>query len=200
MRILVIGATGTIGRPLAKLLGQRHEVVPASATKSALTADIANADSLQTLFQKVGPVDAIVCVAGKAKMAPLAQLSAADFQFCLENKLMGQVNVVRLGMPHVRDGGSICVTSGVLSHTPMPGSAAISLVNAGLEGFIRAAALEAPRGIRLNVVSPPWVTETLQAYKMDVPGGRSALEVAGLYVEAIEGRAQGATLEFSRKG
>jgi NAD(P)-dependent dehydrogenase (short-subunit alcohol dehydrogenase family) len=141
-------------------------------------------------------VDAIVSVAGMAKMQPLEKLSDADFQFCLDNKLMGQINLVRLGLTHVHDGGSITLTSGVLSHTPMAGSAAISLVNAGIEGFTRAAALEAPRGIRLNVVSPPWVIETLQAYKMDLPGGRSASDVASLYLQAIEGRVHGATIEF----
>ena len=198
MRILVIGATGTIGRAVVQELSQRHEIVAASASKAPLTADISKPESLRALFAAVGRIDAIVCAAGKAKMAPLEKLADADFQFCLENKLMGQVNVVRYGLPHVNDGGSICVTSGVLSHTPMAGSAAISLVNAGLEGFIRAAALEAPRNIRLNVVSPPWVTETLQAYKMNVPGGRSAADVATLYVQAVEGEAHGATIEFSR--
>jgi NAD(P)-dependent dehydrogenase (short-subunit alcohol dehydrogenase family) len=196
MRILVIGATGTIGQAVVKKLGERHEVVAASATKSAFKVDITKTDSLRALFGLVGTVDAIVCVAGKAKMAALDQLTDGDFQFCLENKLMGQVNVVRLGLAHVRDGGSICLTSGVLSFKPMPGSAAISLVNSGVEGFVRAAALEAPRKIRVNVVSPPWVTETLRAYQLDLPDGRPASEVAGLYVQAVEGSASGATIEL----
>lgn len=199
MRILVLGATGTIGRAIVQALGQRHEIVAASQSKSKVTVDLSKPESIQAMFQSVGPVDAIISAAGKAKMAPLATLSDADFQFCLENKLMGQVNLARLGFAHVRDGGSITLTSGVLSHTPMPGSAAISLVNAGLEGFARAAALEAPRGIRINVVSPPWVAETVQAYKLDIPGGGQPAEVvAKLYVEAVEGRATGRVLELPR--
>ncbi len=196
MRILVLGATGTIGQPVVQQLSQRHEVVAVSHSKAKLTVDMSKPESIRALFKTVGLVDAIVSVAGKAKMQPLDQLSDADFQFCLENKLMGQVNLARIGLAHVRDGGSITLTSGVLSHSPMIGSAAISLVNAGVEGFVRAAALEAPRGIRVNVVSPPWVTETLRAYKMELPGGRPAEEVARLYVQAVEGRDTGHTLEL----
>lgn len=198
MRILVIGATGTIGRAVAQQLAPRHRILAASRSQAEFGVDLARPESLRALFHSTGQIDAIVCAAGSAKFAPFADLADADFQFSLENKLMGQVNVVRLGLPHVRDGGSITVTSGVLSHSPMPGSAAISLVNAGLEGFVRAAALEAPRGVRVNVVSPPWVTETLIAYKMDPSGGRLAKEVAELYVQSVEGSATGRTFGFPR--
>ncbi len=108
---------------------------------------------------------------------------------------MGQVNVIRLGFDHVSDGGSITVTSGVLARLPMAGSAAISLVNAGLEGFVRAAALEAPRRIRVNVVSPPWVSETLVALKMDPSQGLPAATVARAYVRSVNGTETGAVIE-----
>ena len=101
---------------------------------------------------------------------------------------MGQVNLVRYGFENVNDGGSFTLTSGVLAQTPMKGSGAISLVNAGLEGFVRAAALEAPRNIRVNIVSPPWVTETLIAFKMDPKGGVPAVQVAKVYVDAVKGK------------
>lgn len=200
MRILVVGATGTIGQAVVNLLRQRHEVVAASRSKADHTVDITNTDSIRALFARVGEVDAVVSVAGSARMQPLEQLSDADFQFSLTNKLMGQVNVARLAIPHVRAGGSITLTSGVLSFRPIPGSAAISLVNSGVEGFVRAAALELPRGIRINAVSPPWVTETLRAYKMEVPGGgRPAVEVATLYAAAVEGQQTGSTLELGAR-
>lgn len=199
MRVLVVGATGIIGQAIVRSLTPRHDVIAASHSKSKISVDISKPESIRAMFQAVGKVDALVSVAGMAKMAPLAQLGDADFQFCLDNKLMGQVNLARLGFAHVHDGGSITLTSGVLSHEPMPGSAAISLVNAGVEGFGRAAALEAPRGIRVNVVSPPWVTETLQAYKLDIPGGQPADVVAGLYAKSIEGQGNGQVLELPRK-
>ena len=197
MRILVIGATGTIGRAVVESLAPRHEIIAASHSRSALKIDLTSPDSIRAALEASAPVDAVVCAAGQARFSPLAKLSDQDFQFCLENKLMGQVNLIRLGLDRVRDGGSITVTSGVLARAPMPGSAAISLVNAGLEGFVRAAALEAPRGVRVNVVSPPWVTETLKAFGMDPTPGRPAATVAQLYVRSVEGDASGATLELS---
>ena len=200
MRILVIGATGTIGRAVVDALSGRHDIVPASHSSTPLTVDLAEPDSIRALYEAAGLVDAVVSAAGLARFSPLAGLSDEDFEFSLANKLMGQVNLVRSGFFQIRDGGSFTLTSGVLARSPMVGSAAISLVNAGLEGFVRAAALEAPRGIRVNVVSPPWVTETLQALRMDTRNGRPAAEVARLYVESVEGQQTGTVLELSDAG
>ena len=200
MKIVVIGATGTIGHAVVQNLARRHDVVAASRIKSKLTVDITQPASITSLLKAVGRVDAVVSVAGGARFAPLEKLTDNDFQFSLANKLMGQVNVIRAALPHLHDGGSVTVTSGVLAWKPMPGSAAISLVNAALEGFVAGAAHEAPRGIRVNVVSPPWVTETLEAMKWQLPGGRSAAEVATLYANAIEGGASGHVLRFGKHG
>jgi NAD(P)-dependent dehydrogenase (short-subunit alcohol dehydrogenase family) len=191
MRILLIGSTGLIGQAIASALGDRHEIIGASHQKAQERVDLADAASIRALFQRVGKVDAVVSAAGLAAFKPLAQLSDDDFAFSLGNKLMGQVNVVRFGLDSVTDGGSITLTSGVLGQHPAPGTAAISLVNAGLEGFMRAAALEAPRGIRVNVVSPPWVTETLQAMGRPIEGGLPAATVARAYVESVEGTMTG---------
>ena len=197
MRILVVGATGTIGRAVVAALSADHEIVAVSRRSTPLTVDLAVAASISEMYRAAGKVNAVVCAAGEARFAPLAQLSDDDFQFCLNNKLMGQVNLVRIGFDHVADGASFTVTSGILARSPMTGSAAISLVNAGLEGFVRAAALEAPRGIRVNVVSPPWVTETLQALKMDPSHGLPAAVVARSYVRSVTGTETGSTVEPS---
>jgi len=196
MRILVIGATGMIGTAVVAALSAGNEIVPASRRSAAVNVDIADPASIQKMYRSIGKVDAVVCAAGQAKFSPLTQLSDADFRFCLDNKLMGQVNVVRFGFEHLADRGSLTVTTGILAQAPMPGSAAISLVNAGLEGFVRAAALEAPRGIRVNAVSPPWVTETLWALKMDTQGLPAAV-VARTYVTSVTGRDTGAILQPS---
>jgi NAD(P)-dependent dehydrogenase (short-subunit alcohol dehydrogenase family) len=195
MRVIVIGATGTIGSAVVKTIGSRHEVVPVSRSKCAVTVDIADKISIANMFAATGQVDAVICAAGLAKFGPMATLSDADFAFCLDNKLMGQVNLVRAGMEHIRDHGSITLTSGILSRKPMQGSTAISLVNSGLEGFARAAALEAPRGIRVNVVSPNWVIDTLKAYNMDPAMGTPVEVVAQAYMRALEGSMRGEVIE-----
>jgi NAD(P)-dependent dehydrogenase (short-subunit alcohol dehydrogenase family) len=196
MKIVIIGATGTIGKAVAAALRGKHEVIAVSRSAADYRADITDKSSLERAFAGIGKVDAIVSVAGGAVFKPLAALTDADFERCLHDKLMGQVNVVRVGSQYVRSGGSITITSGVLAGEPMPGAAAISMVNAGLEGFGRAAALElGGEKIRVNVVSPPWVTETLIAYKMDLANGLPAAEVAKAYVKSVEGDASGLIID-----
>jgi len=194
MKAIVIGATGTIGSAVARALAARHEVVAVSR-RGEYRADLEDLSSLRQLFATVKGVDAVVCCAGNAAFRPLAQLTDADFQLGLRSKLMGQVNLARIAMEHLSDRGSITLTGGVLAHEAMPGGAAISMVNAALEGFVLGAAAELPRGLRINLVSPPWISETLAALKMQASGAISAAACARSYVAAVEGDYQGMTLD-----
>jgi NAD(P)-dependent dehydrogenase (short-subunit alcohol dehydrogenase family) len=187
MRIIVIGATGTIGKAVVEALRGKHDVVQVGHESGSgdYQVDLADKGSIERMYEAVAPFDAVVSAAGLAKFGALDGLSDADFQFSLSNKLMGQVNLVRVGMTQIRDNGSFALTSGVLSQEPTRGSTAISLVNSGLEGFVRAAALEMPRGVRINVISPPWVSETLEAMGRD----------ARAYVESVEGSENGEVID-----
>lgn len=195
MRVIVIGGTGTIGSAVVKLLSTRHDVVSVGHKNGAFQVDLASPDSITSLFKAIGTCDAVVSTAGIAKFASLDELTYDDYFIGLNNKLMGQVNLVRIGKPFVTNHGSFTLTSGVLSREPMKGSCAISMANAGLEGFVRAAALELPRGLRINVVSPPWVTETLLARKMDPSIGLPADTVAQSYLASVEGTMTGQMLD-----
>jgi NAD(P)-dependent dehydrogenase (short-subunit alcohol dehydrogenase family) len=199
MRVAVIGASGTIGSAVVAALSAHYEVVRVTHSKGEYRVDLADPFSIREMYSKVGHVDAVISAAGVARFAPFASLTDADFALSLSNKLMGQVNLVRFGLEHVRDGGSFTLTSGILSRQPMVGSAAISLVNAGIEGFARAAALEAPRRIRINVVCPGWVTETLKALGMDTSQGTPASTVARAYIQALEGSGTGEVIEVAAK-
>jgi NAD(P)-dependent dehydrogenase (short-subunit alcohol dehydrogenase family) len=196
MRIVVIGSTGLIGKAVVHALGTKHDLVLIGhRTGGAHTVDIESADSITRLFQVIGNADALICAAGQAKFAPLDYLTDEDFHLGLRNKLMGQVNLVRLGHPFLADGGSFTLTGGLLAQKPMPGSAAISLVNAALEGFVRAAALELSRGIRINIVRPAWVSESLEKMGMDPADGTPASKVALAYVRSVNGSMTGAIIE-----
>jgi NAD(P)-dependent dehydrogenase (short-subunit alcohol dehydrogenase family) len=195
MKVIVVGATGTIGSAVVQAIGSSHEVIPVSFSKSLIKVDIADRASITNMFKTTGQADAVICAAGLAKFGPMASLTDEDFALGLDNKLMGQVNLVRLGVEYVNDNGSFTLTSGILSRKPMEGSTAISLVNAALEGFARAAALEMPRGIRINIVSPNWVVDTLKAFNMDPAMGTPVEVVARAYVQALEGSMNGSVID-----
>ena len=193
MRILLVGATGTIGQAVADALRARHEVV-AVTRRSTPRVDLGDPASIRALYGAVGAIDAVVSTAGASAWKPFAQLGDEDYAFSLGSKLMGQVNLVRYGVDVVRANGSFTVTSGTLAQRPIPGSAAVSLVSAGLEGFVRAAALEIGEGRRVNVVSPGWVSETLEKTGRDPAGGTPAHVVAEAYVASVEGSMNGVVI------
>ena len=197
MKILVIGATGTIGKAVVELLEKENDVIKASYSKGDYLVDISSKQSIQSLFDKVGKVDAVISTTGIAGFGIFNDLTDDDYELGLSNKLMGQVNLVRIGKNYVSEGGSITVTSGMLAHEPIPGSAIISMVNAGLEGFIRASSLELD-SIRVNAVSPVFVKETLNIMGMDSSTGMAAEDVAKTYKAAIEGNQNGETLDVRK--
>ncbi|GAA2443483.1 short chain dehydrogenase [Actinomadura vinacea] len=194
MRIVVIGASGVIGSAVADALEKDHEVVRASR-RGQVRVDMNDTASVDALFQSVPDVDAVVCCAANAPLTPLD--AGVDAEDVVRPKLFGQVHLVREAARHVRDGGSVTLTSGAFDR-PMAGGAFGAMVNAGLEAFVAGAALEMPRGLRLNTVSPGWVAETLETLGMDASEGTPVSEVAGAYVVAVEGDDRGKTFRPSR--
>lgn len=195
MRVLVIGATGTIGKAVADRLSQSHDVVRAGYSGGDYQVDLGSKPSIETLFNNVGSVDAVVSTAGVADFAPFEKLDDDAFGLALSNKLMGQVNLVRVGQRHIADGGSFTLTAGILARQPIPGTVAISMANGALESFSRAAALELDRGLRVNTVSPAFVKETMEMMGMDPSPGISTADTANAYVAAVDGDMSGQTLD-----
>jgi NAD(P)-dependent dehydrogenase (short-subunit alcohol dehydrogenase family) len=194
MRILIVGG-GTIGKAIIAALTGRHELVLASKNNAPEQVDISDPASIRALYARVGRVDAVIGAAGSAAFKPLPELTDADFAFSLSNKLMGQVNLVRYGLASVADGGSFTITAGSLAREPAPGASAVGLVNSALEGFVKSAALDLPRGLRINAVSPPWIADTLKAIGRDPSTGISAATAAKSYVASVEGKQSGAVLD-----
>jgi NAD(P)-dependent dehydrogenase (short-subunit alcohol dehydrogenase family) len=195
MKIVVVGATGTIGAKAVEALSTRHEVVGV-ARGTEVKVNLEEPATIRALFERVREVDAVICCAGSAVFKRFAELTDADYGLGLRSKLMGQVLLARIAKDHLRDSGSITLTTGVLAMHPIAGSVSISMVNAGLEGFVRAVALELPRKLRINAVSPPWVKETLIKLGMDPTPGLASAEVAKAYVAAVEGSHQGRILDL----
>ena len=193
MRILLIGATGTIGSAVAAELGARHELVTAGRSSGDVRLDLTEPESIRAAYDQVGELDAVVSAAGHVIFKPLAEMTAADYQVGLADKLMGQVNLVLLGRERLTDGGSFTLTGGVLDSDPIVAGSSASMVNGALNGFALAASIELDRGLRVNVVSPGVITEAMDAYAPffrgfePVPAARAALA----YAKSVEGKRTG---------
>ena len=195
MKVIVVGATGTIGREITGALGERHEVVCACRTNAAECVDITSPASIEGLFERVAAVDAVVCAAGDARFGPMETLTDADYGVGLVSKIMGQVNLARIAAGHLRDNGSITLTAGMTGRMPIAGTTSYAMANSAIEGYVRAAALELPRGLRINAVSPTWTIETLRLLGMDRSWGVPAAEVALGYLESVEGNLTGTVID-----
>lgn len=191
MRVLVVGATGTIGKAVADVLAERGDDVVRASRNGDPAVDIADAASIRALYAKVGWVDAVVSCAGAVKMGALETLTDADFAMSLSSKLMGQINLVRFGVPHVRDEGVFVLTAGIFSQRPPAGVPAAAMVNGALESFARAASKDLPRRIRLVTVSPPLIQETAKAMGLPAAGALSARDNAQRYAELLHGAQTG---------
>ncbi|GGY17745.1 short chain dehydrogenase [Paludibacterium paludis] len=193
MKILLIGATGTLGKAVAERLGSAHDILPASRHDAHLPVDITDTASLHALFERTGNVDAIVATTGSLHFGPIQTMTAGQFHIGLMDKLMGQINLALIGQHYLSERGSITLTGGVLSHDPIAGGVNASTVNAALEGFVRGAAVDLAPGLRINLVSPTVIRESLPAYGPFFPGndGVPAERAAGAYVKSIEGAQTG---------
>jgi NAD(P)-dependent dehydrogenase (short-subunit alcohol dehydrogenase family) len=197
MKVVVIGATGTVGKVVVAGLQERHDVVKVGHRGGDLTVDIADGNSIRHLYERIGRFDALVATVGKVHFGDFAALTEKEVAIGLGNKLMGQVNLVLLGREQINDGGSFTLTSGVLSHDPIRYGACASLVNGAIDAFVRAAAIELPRGVRINSVSPGLLDESAAALGDFFPGHETVpgSRVARAYVKSVEGRLTGQTFD-----
>ncbi|HEX7986079.1 MAG TPA: short chain dehydrogenase [Duganella sp.] len=193
MKVVVIGASGTVGKSVVEELGKRHEIVTVGAGSGQYRADFTDIAQVRAAFAQIGKVDAVVVAAGSLHFAPLADFTPEQFYVGLNSKLMGQVNVALVAREYLNDGGSITLTSGIVADQPIRNGASATMVNAAVEGFVRAAAIELPRGLRINAVSPTVLEESMGSYGPffigfePVAGKRVALS----YARSVDGAQTG---------
>jgi NADP-dependent 3-hydroxy acid dehydrogenase YdfG len=193
MKIILIGGAGTLGGAVDKALKVRHEIVRVGRKSGDFQVDITDPASIEQLFSKIGEFDAVVSAAGEVHFGPLAEFTQDKFQIGLRSKLMGQVNLVVFGLKHIRNAGSFTLTTGQINEDPISVGASGAMVNGGLEAFARSAAIELPRGLRINVVSPTVTEEAWSAFGPFFPGQKPvpAAEAALGYVKSVEGMQTG---------
>ena len=193
MKVLIIGGTGTIGKKVSAHLAQKHEIIKAGRNSGDLNVDIADSKSVEAMFESLGKVDAILCIAGEAKWATLDAMTEEDFYIGLRSKLMGQVNLVRIGLKYLNNGGSFTLSTGILADDPVEGTTSPAMVNGGIHSFVKAAALDLGNRFRINVVSSGLVEDAVEKYAAYFPGHNPIPmeKVINAYVKSVEGKLNG---------
>lgn len=167
----------------------------AVSRSTAPAVDTTDEASIEALFAEVGEVDAVIVAVGSVPFKPVEELTRDDYRAAFLGKVLSQLDVVRIGTPFVRDGGSFTLTTGILAREPIATGAAASMANGAVESFVIGAAPELPRGIRINAISPTVLAEAT-GYHDAFPGfAPVASDVVGLaFVRAVEGVGTGRVL------
>ncbi len=193
MKILIIGGNGTIGSKLYRHLSQKHEVITAGRNSGDVQVDMTDTRSITTMFEKTGNLNALVCTAGEAKWADFETLTEEDFHIGIKSKLMGQVNLVRIGKNYLSPGGSFTLSTGILADHPVLMTTSAAMVNGAIHSFVKAACLELKNNLRINAVSSGLVEDAVAHYGDYFPGHNPIpmKKVVNGFVKSIEGAATG---------
>ncbi|MDJ0784310.1 MAG: short chain dehydrogenase [Desulfosarcinaceae bacterium] len=193
MKIVIVGGAGTIGKKVSATFAAAHEVVIGGRTGGDVTVDMTDSATIEKMFQTIGRVDAVVCIAGEAKWAAFDELSEADYHIGLRSKLMGQVNLVRIGRNFVNPGGSFTLTTGILADHPVEMTTSAAMVNGAIHSFVKAAALELTEARRINAVSSGLVVDAVEKYAAFFPGHNPIpmAKVVNGYVKSVLGKGTG---------
>lgn len=189
MKIVIVGASGTVGSAVSELLAKDHQVIRVGHSRGDATVDMRDHASIKALFAQVGQFDALVVASGSVAFNCLTEMTDEQWQVGLESKLMGQINLTRAAIPYLTDKGSITLISGILSEEPINWGVSASTVNGAIDHFVKAAACELPRGLRINVVSPTVLAESMDKYADFFPGfvPVPAAKVAQAYKKSVLG-------------
>ena len=191
MKIIIVGASGRIGKEVDKALSKSHEVVRVGGHTGDMVRDYTISESVHDMFNHVGQFDALIStVGGDSVFKQFTELSDDDYRYGFERKFLSQIRLLKIGEKHIRDHGSFTVTSGFLSEYPNPFSIATGPLNALLDTFVKNTAPLLDRGLRINVVSPAPIVEPGQEKK----GLVTASQTAKFYVNSVEGHMTGQVL------
>jgi NAD(P)-dependent dehydrogenase (short-subunit alcohol dehydrogenase family) len=181
MKIIIVGASGTMGKHLTTAFRKEHEVITAAQTGCDLQVDITSTSSIENMFKQAGKFDALISTAGPTWVGPWSKLTDITFRKGVEGKMMGQINLVLTGQHYINPKGSFSLITGALAHDPQVNFANAAAANGAVEAFVRAAAIELENGIRINAVSPTVIEQSPQYFPYfpgDIPVTMMQLEYA----------------------
>lgn len=190
MRILVVGGAGTIGKRLVPELRSRgHDVVVAGRTSGEVRVDLAEPETIAAMYREVGAVDAVVSIAAHGALDEFAKLTSAELHENMRAKFYGQVELVLQGQHRAADGASFTLTSGIFADEAWPHVTGGGVISGALHSFVLSAAIELPRGMRVNAVSPTMVGDSADEFGGRFPGMRPVPmdELVRHYVDCVEG-------------
>ncbi|TPG36235.1 short chain dehydrogenase [Flavobacterium pectinovorum] len=164
MKIIIIGATGTMGTYLSAALENEHEVVRVGSDSGDFHVNITSTESIELFFKQVGKFDALISTAGPTYVGPWSKMDDVAFRKGVEGKMMGQINLVLIGQNYINPKGSFTLITGALTNEPQKNFANASAANGAVEGFVRGAAIELENGIRINAVSPTVIENSPQYF------------------------------------
>lgn len=193
MKILIIGATGTIGQRITPVLAERHEIITAGRNSGDYRVDITSGEAIRALFEQVKMVDACICIAASGPMDDFRTLTEKQLLDDMKGKLFGQINLVLIGQHYLNTGGSFTLTSGIFADEPAKGVTGGAVTSGALHSFVSAAAIELENDIRINCVSPGMVEDSAKAYGHLFPHlhGVSMQRIIDAYVTSVEGTQTG---------
>ena len=170
MRVLIIGAGGTIGKKLTPRLRKNHDVITAGRSSGDVNVDISSQESIKRMFDKLPKVDACICIAASGPMDDFATITEDQLKTDMQAKLFGQINLVLIGQHYLNDNGCFTLTSGVFADVPYKGVTGGALTSGALHSFTLSASVQLPRNLRINVVSPGMAEDSAAAYAQNFPG------------------------------
>lgn len=193
MKIIIVGGTGAIGKGIVNELKDKHSLIIAGHSQGDIKVDITSPESIANLYRTVENFDALICAAGNVHFGDFNEMTMKEHLIGINSKLLGQMLLVHMGLKYINDFGSFTLTSGSLSHDPIRYGCSASMVNSGIEGFVKGAAIEMKHGLRINAVSPTLLTESIPEFGDYFPGTETvtAARVALAYRKSVDGAQTG---------
>ncbi|GGZ81596.1 SDR family oxidoreductase [Streptomyces bluensis] len=163
--VVVIGGTSGIGLAIAEralAAGARVTAASRNPQRAAGTvppgiateqADITSAASIESLLDRVGPFDHLAMSAGTTALGTVRELDSGAARKFMDTKFWGAYEGVRAAADRIAKDGSIVLIGGIASRKHGPGRPMMAAINAALEAFGKANAVDlAP--VRVNVIAP----------------------------------------------